>query len=106
MVSDPALVPSQDYKTAPQFLNNAAHLLKKRGEEYDKQSGERSMQSTVAAFNAVSGKSLTVVDGWIFMILLKIVRLETKPGHGDSAEDLVAYAALCAEEATKPTTLP
>jgi hypothetical protein len=98
------IVPSTDTASlaATTILFQAAHLLQERGEEYDKEGGERSMESTVKAFNAITGKSLTITEGWQFMMLLKMVRLATKAGHTDSALDLVAYSGLCAEEALKP----
>lgn len=89
---------------APDVLARAAALLAKRGAQYDAQCGatragrERSMARTVAAFNALHGTSLTVAQGWSFMLLLKLVRLFCAPGfHCDSAEDATAYAALLAE---------
>ena len=38
------------------------------------QPGERSMASTVKAFNALTGHNLTESEGWEFMVLLKLVR--------------------------------
>lgn len=56
------------------------------------------MAATVAAFNAIARADLTEADGWMFMALLKMVRLTQRSTyHADSAEDLVAYAALLGE---------
>lgn len=83
---------------AAEFLNRAAAHMEQRARTYDKPSGERSMASTVAAFNAVTGKGLTETEGWLLLMLLKTVRLQQRPTyHADSAEDLVAYAALVGE---------
>ena len=84
---------------ANQFLAKAQALMEQRGKDYDKPQGERSMQRTVTAFQAVTGKQLTEAEGWLFMQLLKDVRQWQNPDayHADSAEDGVAYSALKAE---------
>jgi hypothetical protein len=85
-------------RTAEEFLNQAAGIMAERGKTYDRDGGERSMERIVAAFNAITGKELTVPEGWLFMQILKDVRQWQKAGfHRDSAEDGVAYAALKAE---------
>jgi hypothetical protein len=84
-------------RTAEQFLSQAADLLIERGKQYDKPDGERSMGSTVKAFNAITNKTLSESEGWLFMSILKRVRQFQGPYHKDSAEDSVSYAALEAE---------
>ena len=84
-------------RTAEQFLSQAADLLIERGKQYDKPCGERSMGSTVKAFNAITNKALSESEGWLFMSLLKRVRQYQGPYHKDSAEDGVSYASLEAE---------
>ena len=82
------------------YLINATEKVKDRGEEYDKgHSNERSMAATVTAFNAISGSMMSEQEGWLFMQVLKSVRLHTNPSsyHEDSAIDKIAYAALEAE---------
>lgn len=84
--------------SAVDFLAYAASLLEERGKTYDQPSGERSMQRTVTAFNAVTGQNLTEPQAWLFMLLLKQVRQWQKAAyHPDSAEDSVSYSALLAE---------
>lgn len=83
---------------APELLQRAAGHMQDRAVTYDKPEGERSMAKTVEVFNAMHGTSLTEAQGWHFMAILKSVRLFTRPGyHADSAEDLIAYAALLSE---------
>lgn len=83
---------------ATQLLNRAAEIMKQRADEYDQPTGERSMEKTVAAFNAITGRDLTEREGWEFMLVLKQVRLfQTDRHHQDSAEDAISYAALLAE---------
>lgn len=84
--------------TATELLQHAASLLAERGKTYDTQNQvqERSMPKIVKLFNSLHGTSLTVQQGWDFMLLLKLVR-GAGTNHKDSAEDLIAYAALKAE---------
>jgi hypothetical protein len=90
--------PAIEYtRTAEQFLSQAADLLIERGKQYDKPGGERSMGSTVKAFNAITNKTLSESEGWLFMSILKRVRQFQGPYHKDSAEDSVSYSALEAE---------
>lgn len=83
---------------AHEFLGKAQALMLERGKQYDKPEGERSMATTVAAFNAITGQSLTEAEGWLLLQILKDVRQWQNPAyHADSAEDGVAYSALKAE---------
>ena len=87
-------------KTAQDYLTEAEATLNQRGQQYDQsQQQERSMAKIVATFNSISGLSLTEYQGWLFMICLKLIRLNTNPDifHEDSAIDLIAYSALAAE---------
>lgn len=85
-------------KNAAQYLFYAAEIQEQRGKDYDTEGGERSMKSVVEAFNALFGTNLTETQGWQFMVLLKMKRLDNSPGHHeDSAADEVSYAALAAE---------
>ena len=88
--------------TAPQLLNKAASIMQSRASTYDKPEGERSMASTVLAFNAITGQSLTEAHGWLLMAVLKMVRDNQRPdAHADSCEDFVAYASLYGEARLK-----
>lgn len=83
---------------AENILRAAADILKQRGQVYDSDGGERSMGKTVAAFNTITGRSLTEAEGWLLLQLLKDVRQWSKAQyHEDSAVDCVNYAALKAE---------
>jgi hypothetical protein len=84
--------------TAPMILMKAHGHITDRAATYDKPEGERSMGSTIAAFNIITGNALTESDGWLIMQILKDVRdRQTVAPHKDSLEDAVAYAALKAE---------
>jgi hypothetical protein len=84
--------------TAPSILMKAHGHIADRAATYDKPEGERSMGKTIAAFNIITGKSLTESDGWLIMQILKDVRdRQTDAPHPDSLEDCTAYSALKAE---------
>lgn len=84
--------------TAIDTLSKAASIMEERAKQYDQPDGERSMGKAVAAFNAITNSCLYESEGWLFMLILKQVRLFQREGfHRDSAEDAVAYAALLAE---------
>lgn len=92
--------PAGQPSTAPDLLQQAAQLLAERGQQYDKSGNERSAAKIVAAFNTITGRDLTPGEGWLFLTLLKAVRFysNTEIPHRDSLEDMIAYAALHAEE--------
>ena len=93
-----ALTPELPPVMAPELLGRAAAHMHERGKTYDAPEGERSMGKTVAAFNAITGHTLTEREGWLLLQVLKDVRLFARAGwHADSAEDCIAYAALKAE---------
>lgn len=83
---------------AAALLEAAAKHMRDRASVYDKPEGERSMAATVEAFNHVTGQHLRESEGWLFMLLLKLVRSEQRDApHRDSCEDAVAYGALYGE---------
>jgi hypothetical protein len=85
---------------AHDILREAARHMQDRAATYDSPDGERSMEAAVSAFNAISGADLTEEQGWLFMLMLKLVRANARGGvHRDSLEDAVAYASLMAEAA-------
>lgn len=87
---------------AAELLGRAARHMHDRSSTYDSPGGERSMGKAVAAFNAISGHTLSESEGWLFMTLLKAVRGFTREQyHADSFEDLIAYGALMAEAKSK-----
>ena len=88
--------------TPSEILRAAAQHMEDRASAYDSPGGERSMGKTVAMFNALLGgdRALTVEQGWIFMTILKIVRSQQGGFKLDNYEDLAAYAALAAEQAS------
>lgn len=97
-MADVSLADLRSPVTAPGLLSSAAKHMADRAATYDKPEGERSMGTTVIAFNAITGRSITEAEGWLLLQLLKDVRLFQRSGyHADSAEDCIAYSALKAE---------
>ncbi len=89
-------------RTAPDILAMAAGHLRERAATRDQPGGERSMARTVAAFNALTGHTLSERDGWLFMATLKMARAcTTARGLDDDYEDLCAYGALAGEAAQR-----
>ena len=83
-------------KDANYFLKKAVEILKERGKERDVEK-ERSMARIVSVYNALTGQSMSVEDGWKFMAILKLVRIQIKP-HEDGFLDALSYIALWGEE--------
>jgi len=84
---------------ATEILNAAEKHLADRGTTYDKPKGERSMGKTIAMFNLLTENSLTVEQGYLFMVVLKLVRSQQGLFKADNYEDGAAYFALACEEA-------
>ena len=89
-------------KSSTDYLKQAAAIQEQRGRDYDTEGGERSMAAVVAAFNDLFNQDMTETQGWQFMVLLKMKRLDSSPGHHeDSAADQVSYSALAAESSAR-----
>ena len=86
---------------AASILQQAKDCLVNRAVERDKPNGERSMESTVEAFNALTGHSLSESDGWLFMLCLKAARAEGGCFKADDYVDGAAYFALYGEASAK-----
>ena len=86
-------------KHAPDFLEDAAKTMRQRAALRDAPAtGERSMAKTVAIFNAWTGNTMSVQDGWRFMIALKQAREVQGFYNEDDYVDGAAYVALLGEE--------
>jgi hypothetical protein len=96
---------THDYETVPTqastILETARNHLIERGITYDAKGGERSMQKVVDMFNIYKGGELSTEDGWMFMVLLKMVRCSQGEFKLDNYEDGSAYFALAGEEAAQ-----
>lgn len=83
--------------TASAILQSSLGHIDNRASAYDAPTGERSMAKTVAMFNVYTDHSITEVEGWQFMELLKMVRSSQGVPKADNYEDGAAYAALAGE---------
>lgn len=82
------------------ILNQAVQELRQRGTMYDGkgfQGGERSMAKTVEIFKAVTGIEISELDGWRFLMCLKLARSTTGKPKLDTYVDLAGYAGLAGE---------
>lgn len=82
---------------AADLLRDAAKAIDDRAALRDQPGGERSMSRTVAAFNTLTGHSLSELDGWRFMCVLKMARAAGGAFHLDDWTDLSGYGALAGE---------
>lgn len=84
---------------ATTILDMASDAIGDRAASRDLPEGERSMERTVKAFNALMGTELTTLQGWFFMSLLKSARATAGAYNPDDYVDLAGYASLAGEEA-------
>jgi len=91
---------------ADEILRQAADVIEERGKLRDKPDGERSMARAVEAFNALTGATMSELEGWLFMSVLKIARATAGVPHLDDMTDLAGYAALAAECMDRPAPEP
>jgi hypothetical protein len=84
---------------APQILRMGLYTLEQRGIQRDQPDGERSMPAVVAAFNALTGHTLTEQQGWLLLALVKVKRSQTGKPDPDHYVDGANYIALAGEAA-------
>ena len=108
-----ALEQGRQKKPAPlyatDYLEESNRTLTARGKDYHKRGSdaqaqqERSFAATAAAYNAITGQSVTPAEVCLMLQILKDVRQWSQPDrlHRDSVLDCVGYAALKAEELEK-----
>lgn len=81
---------------AEELLGRAAAALGNRGREYDAPGGgERSAGKAARMWSACTGKVMTAYEGWLFLLLLKAVRLTAAPSDSREAEDSALDGAAC-----------
>ncbi len=83
------------------ILSDAIQIQRNRAKLRDSESGERSMENLVKTFNALTGHTLTVSEGWEFMVLLKMVRGRQGGFNRDDYVDGASYFSLLGEEEAK-----
>ena len=88
--------PTQSPIDAPAILRKAAQTIDDRAADRDLPA-ERSMARAVGAFNTLTGQSLTITQGWLFMAVLKLARATAGKFNPDDQMDAAAYVALALE---------
>lgn len=105
LIYSPAAEPTKQDEpgidNAAYYLQKAQEALQARAKLRDNPAGERSVKSTVEAFNALTGRDLTEQEGWEFMLLLKMVRGRQGKFNADDYIDGSAYFALLGEANAK-----
>lgn len=86
-------------KKADDILRAGLDTLVQRGVDRDKPAGERSMPAIVRVFQALTGIRLSERDGWLFMLCLKLVRMQSGKTDADHYLDAANYVALMGEAA-------
>ena len=80
---------------AEEVLAVAQDIMRQRGHLRDHEQ-ERSMERIVRVFEALTDHKLTEVEGWTFMVVLKLCREQTGTDP-DNWVDGAAYMALASE---------
>lgn len=87
--------PRADY-----ILEEAVTTMRQRAADRDVEQ-ERTMGAIVKTFNAMTGHNLSEVEGWQFMVILKMVRARSGSFNADDFVDMAAYVGLSGEAAAK-----
>ena len=85
--------------TPEAILQEAKDMIAERGKRRDN-GQERSMQRIVKTFEALTDHKMTEVEGWLFMVVLKLCR-ERTGSDIDNWIDGAAYMGLAAEAVEK-----
>lgn len=90
---------SPGVSVAQSILQQAEAMIAERGKRRDN-GQERSMQRIVKTFEALTDHKMTEVEGWLFMVVLKLCR-ERTGSDIDNWIDGAAYMGLAAEAVEK-----
>ena len=91
--------PSSKEVSPQSILQQAEAMIAERGKRRDN-GQERSMQRIVKTFEALTDHKMTEVEGWLFMVVLKLCR-ERTGSDIDNWIDGAAYMGLAAEAVEK-----
>ena len=92
----PSMTQHHKVTLAPDLLREAADLIDARAAERDVDA-ERSMGRAIAAFNTLTGHTLTETNGWLLLAILKLARATVGKFQPDDLKDCAAYVALALE---------
>lgn len=82
---------------ATDFLRESLETLEEKAKLRDQPNGERNMKKTVDAYNILTGSNMSEKDGWLFMLILKITRMQTGKYNPDDYIDTNCYSSLLGE---------
>ena len=85
------------------ILLRCIEVQQERGKEHTDTEKERNMKKIVEVFNSLTGKNLSELEGNLFMVCLKLVRLNREKYHEDSFIDCINYLSLAAEFKSRDT---
>ena len=90
----------EDEKMSETVIEKARRIVDGHAADRDsgKESGkERSMKLIVDVFNTLTGNTLTEHDGDVFMICLKLVRMQRSKSNDDNYIDAIGYLQMASE---------
>lgn len=79
-----------------ELLQEAINIVDSHSNDRDK-GNERTMKTIVRIFNDITGHDLTEREGDIFMVCLKLVRMQRNPNDKDHYVDVVGYLGMAYE---------
>ena len=81
--------------TRKDLLESALRATTERGVEYGKP--EDNFSTIARLWRAYLGVAVNAQDVAMMMVLFKVARAKSAPGHGDNLVDIAGYAACAAE---------
>lgn len=98
-----ALLAKETGVPAQNFLKEALEAMQARAALRDSPQGERTAKKIAEVFNSLTGHTLSEVDAWTFLLIMKLVRGRAGKFHADDGVDACAYVALMSEaDSTNP----
>lgn len=91
-----------DEHSATNLMAAGIVKINQRAITHDQGDGERSMASTVEAFNALTGCDLSESEGWVFLMVRKMaIGCQHGPFNPKVYNDLASFAGLTGEAEAK-----
>ena len=78
-----------------EFLENAMTLVDERGEQYGDL--DENFERIISIFDAMTGVELTCHQAALFLVAMKLARLNTSPEKADTYADAINYLAFAGQ---------
>ena len=78
-----------------EFLENAMTLVDERGEQYGDL--DENCERIISIFDAMTGIGLTCHEAALFLVAMKLARLNTSPEKADTYADAINYLAFAGQ---------